>query len=95
MGEEKGDGVVMPLRIAHADVPDHLVEVDAVSERRWVTAKCTCGADFSRRKWLRSAEMIVRDIDAHLSALAPPELETEEMVMHRELENYFHSREQK
>lgn len=82
----------MPLRFAHANVPDHLVTVDAVSERKWVVAQCSCGADFSRRKWTRSAELIVEDIETHFGEFAPREHETEEEVAEAVIAEYMETR---
>lgn len=62
----------MTILLAHAQVPDHVVYVD-VSEWLWIHAQCSCGEDFSRRKWLRAAKLLVEDVDNHLRSLAPVE----------------------
>lgn len=59
---------------ASAAVPDHTVTIDT-SERLWITAKCSCGADFSRRKWTngrKSATLaLIEDADAHMRRYTP------------------------
>jgi hypothetical protein len=53
------------MTFAHADVPEHTVSVD-VSDRLWIAARCTCGKDFSRRKWMKAAQYVAEDINQHL-----------------------------
>jgi hypothetical protein len=62
----------MRLTFAHAAVPDHIVSID-VSDRLWIAAQCSCGKDFSRRKWVKAARYVIEDADQHLRAFAPSE----------------------
>jgi hypothetical protein len=65
-------GVKMHFTMAHAEVPGHTVAVDT-SDRLWIAARCTCGKDFSRRKWIKAARHVIEDVDQHLRELAPGE----------------------
>lgn len=59
-------GLKMPFTftMAHAQVPGHTVAVDT-SDRLWIAARCTCGEDFSRRKWIKAARHVIEDVDQH------------------------------
>jgi acetone carboxylase gamma subunit len=70
--EVPGDRGVVTILLTHAQVPDHVVCVD-VGERLWLHARCSCGKDFSRRKWLKAAKLLVKDVDDHLRSFAPVE----------------------
>jgi hypothetical protein len=62
----------MRMTFAHSEVPEHVVSVD-VSDRLWIAAHCTCGEDFSRRKWIKAPRYVVEDVDKHFRSFAPDE----------------------